>query len=580
MDNDNSLLKITLDNVSSNIKILNDLKNHFKMLLSENIISFNKFNDIMNKIKFLNTESLNQQKTINIINEHLFSDSTEQIEINSLEMKIKNMEINSISINDELIKIILDYGYISISSILFIIDKELYILNKNMLDIKLNLIDKYYQVINVEKKNKTNFDEILDINIKNILPEKHNLKNKDKIEFENDDKLKINLIYEINKSVIEIELGDNIYIFKGYFKEDTFNELYTYDFYENKYNNIQKKIFGLFANFDVGKIKIFYKEYMSQYPIKDFIILDEDTIANNIKNMYELLTKISKLSIIELLNDFTDKDLYYKRIMIILLLLDDISLDSIVDNFLNDNINETKDSFINNNELDINNDDENKIKPETKKIKIDKDIIIKNPLPLVKMNKITATRYSINSIMKNFDSKNEIKNLSNILVNSKKILNANVLMDFLKNSILKSNEYENFCNSIHWNFRKKIFASSTNDTKQKVPEEEITWEMKLKLTDVSEKAKDKVNEKIKEVRSSRDNAKAETFIENFFKIPFGKYIKEDIFIKALNSDIKMKKLISNINNYITEEKEKIHVSDSIEQIKIKSLPYRLLHQQK
>ena len=180
--------------------------------------------------------------------------------------------------------------------------------------------------------------------------------------------------------------------------------------------------------------------------------------------------------------------------------------------------------------------------------------------------------------MKNFDANNEIKNISNILINSKKILNANVLMDFLKNSILKSYEYENFCNSIHWNYRKKIFASSINDINQKSIEEELSWEIKLKLSDVSEKAKDKVNEKIKEVRSSKDNSKAETYIEGFFKIPFGKYIKEDIFIKSANSDIKMKRYISNINNYISEEKDKIHVSDSIEQIKVKTLSYRLLHE--
>ena len=72
---------------------------------------------------------------------------------------------------------------------------------------------------------------------------------------------------------------------------------------------------------------------------------------------------------------------------------------------------------------------------------------------MVKLNKATATRYSINSIMRNFDTSNEIKNLNSILANSKKILNANVLMDFLKNSIFKTNEYENFKNSIHWNLR-------------------------------------------------------------------------------------------------------------------------------
>ena len=111
---------------------------------------------------------------------------------------------------------------------------------------------------------------------------------------------------------------------------------------------------------------------------------------------------------------------------------------------------------------------------------------------MVRLNKATAARYSINSIMRNFDTTNEIKNLNSILSNSKKILNANVLMDYLRNSEFKSIEYENFKNSIHWNLRKKIFARSATDSKPKNTEE-ISWETKLSIMDISEKAKDKVN---------------------------------------------------------------------------------------
>ena len=217
-----------------------------------------------------------------------------------------------------------------------------------------------------------------------------------------------------------------------------------------------------------------------------------------------------------------------------------------------------------------------------KKVNIDneksdkKDIVIfKNPITSVKLNKATATRYSINSIMKNFDTNNDFRNLSSILSNSKKILNANVLMDFLKNSIFKSLEYENFLCSIHWNYRKKIFAKNSSDSKPK-NNEEVSWETKLSLMEITDKAKDKVGEKIKEVRSSKDNAKAETFIESFFKIPFGKFIKEDIFVRSGNSDIKMKKLVDKINSHINIIVDKIHVSDSIEKIKNKTLTYRLL----
>ena len=195
---------------------------------------------------------------------------------------------------------------------------------------------------------------------------------------------------------------------------------------------------------------------------------------------------------------------------------------------------------------------------------------------MVRLNKATATRYSINSIMRNFDTTNEIKNLSSILANSKKILNANVLMDFLKNSIFKTIEYDNFKNSIHWNLRKKIFARSAIDSKPKNTEE-VSWETKLSIMDVSDKAKDKVNEKIKEATSSKENTKAETFVESFFKIPFGKFIREDIFIKSENSNIKIKKFIDQINKFISDSKDKIYASDSLEQLKQKTLQYRLLN---
>ena len=44
-------------------------------------------------------------------------------------------------------------------------------------------------------------------------------------------------------------------------------------------------------------------------------------------------------------------------------------------------------------------------------------------------------------------------------------------------------------------------------------------------------------EKIKEANSSKENAKAESFIESFFKIPFGKFIREDL---ALRREIEVK----------------------------------------
>ena len=64
MDNDNNFFLVTLilENVKLNIMIINSLKEHFKTLLSSNIIFSNRFNEIMEKLKFLNNESNSQLK--------------------------------------------------------------------------------------------------------------------------------------------------------------------------------------------------------------------------------------------------------------------------------------------------------------------------------------------------------------------------------------------------------------------------------------------------------------------------------------------------------------------------------------
>ena len=330
--------------------------------------------------------------------------------------------------------------------------------------------------------------------------------------------------------------------------------------------------------------------------------MEENAIVNKIKEMYELLNTISRISIIDLLSKFTDKDIYSKRDYIILLLIDDNDIKPINEDFVEDE-NEINNSYVSNDSNNHNDVDGRKLLIEYKNypnVKNDQNeneaenvnkvenngeinekvnslmIVKKNYISKVKLNKATATRYSINSIMKNFDASNELKNINSILLNSKKILNANVLMDFLKNSMLKTIEYENFKNSFHWSLRKKIFASSSNDSKSK-DNIEISWETKLSLLDISEKAKDKVYEKIREINSSKENTKAETYVELFFKIPFGRFIREDIFIKSENSYIKIKSLVDEINKYIMNNTDKIHISDSLEQLKQKTIQYRLIN---
>jgi ATP-dependent Lon protease len=609
MDNDNNFIKtlLILENVKLNIKIVNNLKNHFDTLLSNNIIFSNKYDDIIDKLKFLNSELNSQLKTLVIIQRIYLLNEIDNnlIDVNDEDTtnKINLLDSASKIIKDEIIKLIQEYGYYSIHEILSIIDNSLYERNKLALFDKIDILEKFFQPIKVNKEN-LDFGETINVKIKNIPIEKIKKlpclsKNEKNIfggfdgSVSDSENLKINIIYELNKAIIEIEIENHLFIIDGYFKEDIFNELYNISQFEFKYKNIIKKLINTDnkekneKNIDKNKLKAFTKQCLNQFSTRDFIVLEEDELVDKIKEMYDMYNSISKTSILDLLDKFAKIDLYSKRELIILLLIDDNDIDTLVEDIFenedeennksksdyknsvivfnkNFNIeNMKKDNIIEN---DNENDNENKSDNISKKI----------PITKVKLNKTTATRYSINSIMKNFDTKNEIKNLTCIISNSKKILNANVLLDFLRNSILKSIEYDNFKNSIHWSLRKKIFARPVNDYKTN-NSEEISWETKLSVMDITEKAKDKVNEKIKEANSSKENVKAITFIESFFKIPFGKFIREDIFVKTEKSNIKIKELINKINKFIIMDKDKIHISDSLEQINQKTIEYRLLN---
>jgi len=601
MDNDNNFFKVTLvlENIKFNITTINYLRDHFKTLLSDNIIFSNKYDYIMDKLKYLNNESNFQLKSsimiqrifmLNEIDENLIG-----LDNDDLLNKIIMLESTSNIISDEIKKIIQEYGYFSIHEILNIMDETLYERNKMSLFYKIDILEKYFQPIKLNKFN-CEFKKNINVKIKNIpveqikkLPTLSGKGEKnffDKLDTDTDN-LKLNLIWELNKAIIEIEIENNLFIIEGYFKEDTFNEIYQIDNFESKYKNIRRKLLNSKKNGDKNKLSVFYKQYMSQFSTRDFIVLEEDELVNKINEMYDLSNTIARSSILDLLDKFSEKDIYSKRDLIILLLIDENDLDTIVEDiFANEDENDNsiikyKKNFNIENIKDIKDKDEkddnnnNKNNDENKNNIENNQIIKKNPIPKVRLNKATATRYSINSIMKNFDSNNEIKDLNTILSTSKKILNANVLMDFLKNSILKSIEYDNFKNSIHWNLRKKIFARSSTDSKPK--NSEVSWETKLSVMEISEKAKDKVAEKIKEANTSKENVKAETYIESFFKIPFGKFIREDIFIKSENSNIKIKGLIEKINKFITLNKDKIYISDSLEQIKQKTIESRLLN---
>jgi ATP-dependent Lon protease len=624
MDNEtnNLLVQVAQLNIKHIKEIINNLKEHFKAILSDQIISENLYFELNDKLKkYLNEISIVDKKLLKIIEENEYGlDYENKILLLEVKKDTTNLRTN-------LSSIIYEYGYTTLSGIFeVILPIEIYSEYKNEINRKINFIDKYFQIKNITKIPITSYKQV-NMKLKEIQQIKLKTnKDKDKDskelkETEETEKIQVNLIYELNKASIELEIDDICLIIYGYFKEDTINQIYRDTIFESKYKKVLLEFIKTYrlekndkSDSSMNNAKIFCKEYMMQYSVKDFILKDIKEIVSDININLSLHNKISRQNIVELLNKFIDDDLYQKRNIISLLLMDEsdeniqefdeieeleiyesnslespkkykpnfLLIQSKNEYILDEDIDKLTEDELNSN-LRNRKDSEDSVKDKD----FDKEDIkenIKNLLP--KLNKTTATRYSISSLMKNFDSKNEIKSFNKIIYNSKKLLNANVLVDFLRNNMLNQIEYNNFKKSIHYLLRRRIFAKESNETKQIKLKEELTYEMKLDLINVSDKSKQKVQEKIKELRTSKENAKAETYIEGFFKIPFGNYVKEDIFIHCDKISENINNLLKKINSHIAIQDSQIKLNDSINKIiektksisEIKNYPEQLIRE--
>jgi len=122
---------------------------------------------------------------------------------------------------------------------------------------------------------------------------------------------------------------------------------------------------------------------------------------------------------------------------------------------------------------------------------------------------------------------------------------ANVLFETVRSKEMRD--------TFHWSIRKLLIESSNQKiiAKKKLlclEPNEMTHEERLIILKTTEKNKSKALAKVKELNSSKESAsKAETYLNGFFKIPFGVYKEEYIF--NLNSSIKNKfsQLINLIN---------------------------------
>ncbi len=581
MDNEtnNLLVQVAQLNIKHIKEIISNLKEHFKAILSDHVISENLYYELTDKLKKYFNQILKIDKKLNnIIEEEEYSlDYENRVLLLDVKNEITNLRM-------DLANIVYEYGYSSLSGIFeIILPIEILSEYKNEITKKVSSIEKYFQVKKISKIPITSFKQV-NFKLKDISPIKLKTKDKDK-ENSDQEKPSVNLIYELNKASIEIEVDDTCYIIYGYFKEDSLNQIYNDKLFEDKYKKVicefmKNQKISSNQSVENSDHKIFCKEYLAQYSVKDFIIKDHIEIASDIDFNYKNYNKVTKQNIVDILNKFLDDDLYQKRNTVILLLIDDADsnaddLDEIYnETFKNKNENNKpnfiilpdKDTNINDcNDSGLADDESSNFKTKTE--------AIKQMIP--KLNKATATRYSISSLTKGIDSRNESKSINKIISNSKKLINANVLVDFLRNNILKPDEYRNFHKSIHNILRRRIFAKDASELKIVKSKEELTYEMKLDILDINEKSKQKVQEKIKELRTSKDNAKAETYIEGFFKIPFNNYVKEDIFIACDKLNDQIKNHIKKINTFILESENEIKFSDSVNTILTKTKTYSI-----
>lgn len=199
------------------------------------------------------------------------------------------------------------------------------------------------------------------------------------------------------------------------------------------------------------------------------------------------------------------------------------------------------------------------------------------------LSQLSYTDFTIKSID---DIVEQIKSDYDELKKVSKVLVTNLIVDFTRSDRVKQRKtiillllskeddhivanilYENVRSSdmrdtLHWSIRKLLNESSSLKiaARKKLlgfDSNEMTWEEKLIVLKTSEKNKSKALAKIKELNSSKESAsKAETYLNGFYKIPFGVYKEEQIFTlsNSLKNDFaRFLNLIQDYHEFIPDE---------------------------
>jgi len=157
---------------------------------------------------------------------------------------------------------------------------------------------------------------------------------------------------------------------------------------------------------------------------------------------------------------------------------------------------------------------------------------------------------------------------------------AHIIYDMISNQsdLLKAQPLaEEIYRSLHWSVQKmfRIVFKNLENKKQKrdgdISEEDIPYEQRIEILNVSNSVKNKAIEKLKEMKGSKESgAKAQQYLDGLLKIPFGTYKKEPILDFLNKFTIKLQEFMEECNekviNYVANTDSTSYACKKIKEI--------------
>jgi ATP-dependent Lon protease len=525
LENQNAIIfklcKLTLDKLYA---IILSLKSHYLNIYNDKIIDDEIYNYLISIIK-------KHYDEINVYQYELFNCENN---INENLHKIKEIYALSNELRNIIFTDIENYGIKYFDTYLRnILTSDYYYDNETTIENKINIVDKFFRIIGIHKTDNTpnigqislkfidnkNFTSNLfsiilpspkSINIPISLnsPIKTSKFNNNIFDYNNNNNpnnnnnQKLNLKYELNNIKVEMELDDVIIILDGYFIDDVLNEIFNEKGFYDKICKINKTISYLTDS--TAKNNSDYNSIIDPY----LYFIDKKFEANKNKDT----NKKYHLNYSEIPESFRND--YIKHISIKNFLLK-TPYDIIFD--------------------------------------IAEDFCYAKKLSLMTTVEILNIFYKLNII-----EKFKLIKLLLIKNSEKNIMDISLLLDIIKKN--DKSTVDDLISCLPSSLKIRIKNINSND-KISSSVSEISYESKLALLNVSDNIKTLVMEKIKEFKSSKESSKAETYIDAFFRIPFDKFKKEEIFIKCHNNNNN-----NNNINILDIKKEKINYLNHVNNV--------------